>query len=287
MNIVDLAKSRVVVGDGATGTMLQKYGLEFGECPERFNLEKPEVVRMVHKAYADAGAEYIETNTLGANRIVLARHGLEERLGEIVKKAVVSAREGVGEEVLVGASVGPTGRLLEPYGDASADELRDVFGEVAAYLDAEDIDFFIVETMIDINEAVVALEGITAVSGKPIVATMSFQQTPKGMRTVMGNEPADCAARLRDTGASIVGTNCCNGVEEAVWIIEEMGDVGVPIIAQPNAGVPVLEDGKPIYKLPPERMADDIPELIKAGARVIGGCCGTTPDHIRAFRQKL
>lgn len=287
MNVVELAESRVVIGDGAMGTMLQKYGLEFGECPERFNLEKPEVVRMVHKDYADSGAEYVETNTLGANRMMLARHNLDEKLGEVLKKAVVCAREGARENVLVGASVGPTGRLLEPYGDASVDELRDVFREVATYLDAEDIDFFIVETMIDINEAVVALEGVTAVSEKPIVATMSFQQTPKGMRTVMGNEPADCADRLRDAGASIVGTNCCNGVEEAIWIIEEMRDVGVPTIAQPNAGVPVLEDGKPIYKQTPERMADDIPNLIKAGARLIGGCCGTTPDHIRAIRQKL
>ena len=122
MNIVELAQSRVVLGDGAMGTMLQKHGLEFGESPERFTLERPEVVRMIHRAYADAGADFVETNTFGANRIGLARYGLDEKVGEIVKKAVASAREGVGDSVLVAGSVGPTGALLEPYGETPADQ---------------------------------------------------------------------------------------------------------------------------------------------------------------------
>jgi 5-methyltetrahydrofolate--homocysteine methyltransferase len=287
MSILDLAKSKVVLGDGAMGTMLQMHGLEFGECPERFSLEKPEVLRMVHRAYADAGAEYVTTNTFGANRIGLARYGLDKRIGEIVKNAVTSAREAVGDGALIAGSVGPTGALLEPYGDASPADVKEAFTEVAGLLDAEAIDFFVVETMTDINEALLALEGIRSVSGRPIVATMSFQKSPKGMRTLMGNQPADCAARLRDTGAAIVGTNCCNGIEEAVWIIEEMGDVGVPLIAQPNAGIPAIEDGKPVYNQTPERMAGEVPDLLATGVRILGGCCGTTPAHIRAIAEKL
>ena len=183
-----------MLGDGAMGTMLQKHGLEFGECPERFNLERPEVVRMIHAAYAEAGSEFVTTNTFGANRIGLARYRLDERLPEIVRNAVTSAREAVAEGVLVAASVGPTGALLEPYGDASPSDVREAFTETAGHLDAEGVDFFIVETMTDINEALLALEGVKSVSDRPVIATMSFQQTPKGMRTVMGNGAADSAA---------------------------------------------------------------------------------------------
>jgi 5-methyltetrahydrofolate--homocysteine methyltransferase len=287
MNIVELARSRTVLGDGAMGTMLQKHGLEFGECPERFNLEKPETVRMIHKTYADAGAEYVTTNTFGANRIGLARYRLEERIAEIVRNGVAAAREAVGNGVLIAGSVGPTGALLKPYGDAEPSDVREAFREVGGHLDSEGIDFFVVETMTDVNEALLALEGIREVSERPIVATMSFQKSPKGMRTVMGHRPADCGAALRDAGAAIVGTNCCSGVEEAVWIIEEMGDVGVPIIAQPNAGIPVIEEGKPVYNQTPERMAEEVPRLFAAGVSIVGGCCGTTPDHIRAISRKL
>jgi 5-methyltetrahydrofolate--homocysteine methyltransferase len=287
MNIADLAKSEVVLGDGAMGTMLQKHGLEFGECPERFSLEKPEVLRMVHKAYADAGARYATTNTFGANRIGLSRYALDGRIPEIVRNAVTAAREGAGGGVLIAGSVGPTGALLEPYGDASPADVLEAFREVAGHLDSEGIDFYVVETMTDINEALLALEGIKAVSERPIVATMSFQKSPKGMRTVMGHKPADCAVALRDAGADIVGTNCCNGIEEAVWIVEEMGDAGVPIIAQPNAGIPVIEEGKPVYNQTPDRMAADVPGLLKTGIRIIGGCCGTTPEHIRAIGESL
>jgi 5-methyltetrahydrofolate--homocysteine methyltransferase len=287
-----LAESGLAVGDGAMGTMLQQHGLKFGECPERWNLDRPETVRMVHKAYADAGAQYVETNTFGANRIGLSRYGLDERQPEIVRSAVRSAREGAGDGVLVAGSIGPSGVLLEPYGEASPDQVREAMRELAGCLEAEQVDFFVVETMTDINEALLALEAVKAVSERPVAATMSFQKSPKGMRTVMGQRPADCAAQLRDAGADIVGTNCCNGFEEAVWIVEEMGDVGVPVMVQPNAGIPAIVEGVPVYNQTPERMAEEAPRLLEAaegepGVRIVGGCCGTTPAHIRAIRQKL
>jgi 5-methyltetrahydrofolate--homocysteine methyltransferase len=273
-----------ILGDGAMGTMLQVEGLATGRPPDLWNLERPEVVAGVHARYREAGSDYLETNTFGANRIKLAAQGLEANLSEIILRGVELARGAAGAACLVAGSVGPTGTLLEPYGDTPLDRVRAAFAETGAEMDKAGVDFFLVETMTDLNEAVAAIEAIRSVSRRPIVATAVFSPGRKGFRTLMGNAPSDAAAAMIAAGATLVGTNCCNGMTEAAGIIEAMitGSASA-VVAQPNAGLPTVDGGRLLYPETPQAMAEGVPNLLAAGARVIGGCCGTTPAHIRAI----
>ena len=279
-NIVDLVKKRIAIGDGAMGTMLIEHGLKIGDCPERWNMEKPDVVAMIHRSYIQAGCDFLETNTFGANPVKLARFGLEDRTEEIVSKAVEIARSQSNERMVAG-SIGPTGRVLEPYGDLSKREAFEAFRKVAIAMDSSEVDFFLIETMTDIEEALQAVRAVRDVSSRPLVTTMVFSKGQKGYRTMMGSTPLDCARKLLDEGVDIVGTNCCNGPIEATEIIAEMKQVTDMLIAQPNAGLPKIQDGKAIYPQEPKEFAKAMLEAVKAGARIVGGCCGTTPEHIR------
>ncbi len=288
MEILELASLRPVLGDGAMGTMLQTYGLKPGEPPEVWNLSTPEVVRQIHRAYADAGADFVETNTFGANRIKLDRYDLSPKLPELIKRAVDCAREAVQDRCLIAASIGPTGALLEPYGDIPADVVEEAFGEVASIFEGEGIDFFIVETMTDVREAECAIKAIKQCSKKPIAATIVFSKTPKGYRTLMGTSPDEAARRLASCGANLIGTNCCNGIAEAIEITALLHkSVDNFIVAQPNAGLPQSTPEGLRYPESPETMAEALDRLLEAGATVVGGCCGTTPHHIRAMAEFL
>lgn len=281
-NLLELVELRPVLGDGAMGTMLLERGLKVGACPEVWNLEQPEVVAGVHKAYVDVGCDFIETNTFGANPIKLARFGLEDRLNDIIKAGIDLARKAAGDACLVAASVGPTGALLQPYGDTPREKVADAFRATAQIMAEAGVDFFIVETMSDLEEAKLAIGAIREFSDKPVVATMTFTRGPKGFRTVMGATPQQCAVALAEAGAHILGTNCCAGPKEAAEIIAEMGEASrCPLIAQPNAGIPKLEAGKTTYPESPESFAAGIEEVLARGAMIVGGCCGTTPQHIR------
>lgn len=281
-SIVDLAKKRIVIGDGAMGTMLIEHGMKIGDCPEIWNIQKPDLVGEIHRRYVEAGCDFIETNTFGANPIKLARYWLDQRTEEIIDKAVEIARS-QSKAKLIAGSIGPTGRILEPYGDLSKQEAFDGFKRTAKAMESAGVDFFLIETMTDIEEALLAVAAVSHVSAKPIAVTLTFAKGPKGYRTIMGSTPKDCTIRLLKEGVSIVGTNCCNGPFEAAEIVAEMRSVTDLVMAQPNAGLPQAIDGKHVYPFDPAGFAASMLHVIEAGARIVGGCCGTTPQHIKAL----
>ena len=197
------------------GTMLQMHGLTSGECPEAWNLDRPEAVKATHEAYAGAGCDFITTNTFGANPIKLSRHGLDSRIEDMIARGVELARGAAGGGCMVAGSVGPTGGLLEPYGELPSSEVAAAFEVSARLLEKAGVDFFIVETMIDLNEALLAARAVRDASDKPLVSTMAFTKGARDIRTVMGTSPEQAAAGLEEAGANIIGTNCCSGMEEA------------------------------------------------------------------------
>ncbi|HVP58423.1 MAG TPA: homocysteine S-methyltransferase family protein [bacterium] len=277
-----------IVGDGAMGTMLQARGLESGMPPDLLNLEEPGAVGEIHAAYVEAGAEYLETNTFGANRLKLGVHGLADRLSEIIMRGVEVARRAAGSTCMVAGSVGPTGKLLEPYGDTPHASVREAYGEVATLMERAGIDFFLIETMTDLEEARIAVRAAREASAKPVVATSVFAKGAKGYRTIMGKSPEETALALVDVGATFVGTNCSSGMDDAVEIMKTMTAASrAAIVAQPNAGIPRMEGGALVYPETPFAMASGVPRLVALGVRMLGGCCGTTPDHIKAMASAL
>jgi homocysteine S-methyltransferase len=272
----------VIVFDGAMGTMLYAKGVFINQCYDELNLRAPELVRQVHTAYAQAGADVLETNTFGANRFKLAQYGLEAQVGEINRAAARIARDVAGDARIVAGAVGPLGLRLEPYGPTSAEEARTAFAEQMAALREGGADCFIVETFGDVDEIAQAILAARDVDpSMPVIAQMTIGVDG---RTPFGATPEDVARRLDAFGADIIGLNCSVGPQGLLEAIERM----VPVTrrklsAQPNAGMPRDIGGRSMYMASPEYMATYARHLVQAGARVVGGCCGTTPDHIRAI----
>lgn len=270
--------------DGAMGTELLARGLAPGACPELWNVERPEVVRQIHRDYLDAGADVIETNTFGGNRRKLASYGLGDRAYELSRAGVEIARQVAGER-LVAASLGPTGALFAPFGDLSFDDAYEIFREQALAFRDGGADLICVETMMDLQEARAAVLASLENSGLPVVVTMSFDSSG---RTMMGVDAAKAAAELSNLGVTALGANCSTGPLEMVNVIKRMREVTeLPIMAQPNAGVPLLVGDRTEYPEDPRHMADMSLKLIEAGASIIGGCCGTTPEHIREIAARI
>jgi len=284
-----IKKGKILVSDGAWGTFLIQRGLKLGECPEKWCLDQPEVVFEIAKSYLEAGADLIETNSFGGSRYKLATFGLAEKTSEINKAAAEISRKAAGDEQWVIASMGPTGKMLLTR-EVSEENLYDVFREQALALEEGGADGICIETMSDLGEAVQAVRAVKENTHCQILATFTFDLTPKGeYRTMMGVTPARMAAGLLDAGAEIIGANCGNGMQRMVEIVRELRSVDqkIPILVHANAGLPVLVDGKVVYPETPEEMARWVPELITAGANIIGGCCGTTPEHIRAIKRAV
>jgi 5-methyltetrahydrofolate--homocysteine methyltransferase len=283
-----LRRGPAILGDGAWGTMLMARGLPTGDAPERVCLERPELLSEIAALYLEAGAEVVTTNTFGANPARLSLHGLEGSLEEICRAAVAAVRQAVGERAWVSGSVGPTGKLLAPLGDLDPSAARDGFARQAAALAAAGADLLCVETMTDLAEAEVAVRAARAAApGLPIVATMSFEATRRGYFTVMGASPAKAAVRFAEAGADVVGANCGDGAAMAGIARELRASGPLPVAVRPNAGLPTLVDGALTWPEAPEAMAARVPELLDAGVSLLGGCCGTTPDHVRALRAAL
>ncbi|MEN8729367.1 MAG: homocysteine S-methyltransferase family protein [Desulfuromonadales bacterium] len=276
---------RVLILDGAMGTLLQERGLEPGGCPEAMNRVAPATVVGIHAEYAEAGADILVANSFGGNRVKLANYNLEGAVDELNRSAVALARQAAPKGAFVGGSVGPTGRFVEPVGDAGFDEMIDIFAEQISSLAGAGADLISFETFLDIRELRAGVIACRDVCDLPIIAQMTFDDAG---RTVLGTPPAAAAVTLDALGADVIGSNCGLGIDGIHDVLAAMRQVTPrPLVAQANAGLPVLSDGQTIFPGTPEEMIAYHERLIALGVRVIGGCCGTTPNHIRKMRATL
>jgi len=285
-----LAEDGPILADGAMGTMLFANGLQFGDPPEVWNLTQPDVIRRVQRGYLDAGSRIIMTNTFGGNRLRLGLHGLSERVDELNRTAAILARAEVnaaGGDALVAGDIGPTGEIVAPLGTLDYDIAVDVFREQAASLVAGGVDLIWIETMSDLNEIRAAIEGVRRVSpGIALITTMTFDT--RG-HTMMGVSPERAVEALTAWGADAVGGNCGNGPDELLPVIERMraANPDVVLVAKSNAGMPELIDMRAVYRADPSTMAAYGVQMHEAGARIVGACCGSSPDHLRAMHDAL
>lgn len=282
---LDELKSRVLVMDGAMGTMLQEKGLRAGVCPELLNLTHPLWVSEVHRAYGELGVDILVTNTFGGNRLKLAEYGLEDKITQINSQGVRLAKEAAGERVLVAASIGPTGQFIEPFGKLTWEEAHDVFREQIVCFAEAGADLLLLETFSDIKEMKAALSAAREASLLPILATVTFQEN---LRTLLGTGPEEACVILEALGADLVGANCSLGMEGTYEVFLRMRQVARRgLVFRPNAGIPHFRNGRPVYPTSPEKMAQYALRMAQDGANVIGGCCGTTPAHLAAVIRDI
>ena len=275
-----------IIADGAMGTMLFANGLQFGDPPEVWNLAHPDVIRRIQRGYVEAGSQILLTNTFGGNRARLKLSGHADSVDELNRTAAILLRaevDAAGGHALVAGDIGPTGEIVEPLGTLAYDEAVDIFREQATSLIAGGVDLIWIETMSDLSEIKAAIEGVRKASpGIALVATMTFDT--RG-HTMMGVSPEEAVEALAGWGADAVGGNCGNGPDELIPVIAKMHAArpDVVLVAKSNAGMPELVDMRAVYRADPETMAAQVLEMRDAGATILGGCCGSTPDHLRAI----
>jgi len=295
MNIKEEIKEqlnrRPLLLDGAMGTMLQKYGLRSGECSEGWNISHPQVVQKIHQEYIKAGADVILTNTFGANRIKLSSFDRENNILKINEIAVNIAKRAINKEIssekriFIAGSVGPTGKILEPYGDLKVSEAYKNYKEQAVILEKAGIDLIILETFYDLEEIRAALKAVKENTDLMVIASMTFD---KNLKTIYGVDPERAVIVLENEGADGVGANCGTGPEVLYKVLKIMKKASKTyLMVEPNAGMPELVKDKVVYPTSPEVMADYTEKFVKLGLNLIGGCCGTTPLHIKAMSAKI
>jgi 5-methyltetrahydrofolate--homocysteine methyltransferase len=280
-------KGSVLLADGAWGTEFFKRGLMQGSPPDEWNLTHPEIVREITRDYLEAGADVILTNSFGANRCRLEHHGLSDRAREINRAAAAIAREVVGGSAIVAGDIGPSARFIA-LGEISEEELFDVFSEQAGALAEAGVEWIVVESMTDVEEMVLAVRAAVETTRLPVVASMTYNRTQKGYRTMMGNSPETCVRQAEEAGAALIGANCGSGIEDYVPLAPILRSLtALPLWVKANAGVPQMVGGKVSYPLTAEQYAGFVPALVAAGIDVIGGCCGTDPAFIREVGKKI
>jgi 5-methyltetrahydrofolate--homocysteine methyltransferase len=289
-SLLETLRDRRLVCDGAMGTQLMLAGLANGDCGEAWNLSHPERVLKIQKNYVEAGADCLITNTFGGSRLMLKRHGHVEHLREINQAGARLAREAFGgREGFVLGDLGPLGAILEPYGDLSQDEARAAYEEQARALVEAGVDAIIIETQTSLEETGVAVDAANAAGAPCIIASLAYDlsQNKSFYVTMMGVKPEDAAAFAQERGAHIIALNCGTGMDmNGAAMVAKLyrANCKLPVMVQPNAGLPVLENMKAVYKQLPADMAKNVPDAITAGANIIGSCCGSTPEHTRAIR---
>jgi len=280
--IQKVQKGKVLVSDGAWGTFLQKKGLQPGECPEGWNISRPDDVFSIAQSYINAGADMIETNSFGGSYFKLKNYGFEARVFEINKAAAEISRKAAGPDRFVLGSIGPTGKLLMME-EVIEDDLYNAFKEQSMALEAGGADAIVIETMTDLDEARIAVKAAKENTSCEIICTMTFDKIISGeYRTMMGISPTEMTEALVRAGAEVIGANCGNGIADMIGIVKEIRQTNatIPILIHANAGMPHYHDGKTTFPESPDDMAARVKEIVEAGANIIGGCCGTTPDHI-------
>jgi len=286
--ITSVVKSgKIPVSDGAWGTFLQQKGLQPGECPEQWNLTHPDEVREIARSYINAGADMIETNSFGGTSFKLEYFGLDNQVSEINEAAARLSKEVAGDNRWVIGSVGPTGKMLV-MGDVTEEELYDAFKTQVIALEKGGADAICIETMSDIDEALLAIRAAKENTQLEVICTFTFDSIGENeYRTMMGISPAEAAIACVNAGADIIGTNCGNGLKNMINIVAQMREVvpDIPVLVHANAGLPEIRNGETVYPETPEQMRELVPQIIKAGANIIGGCCGTTPEHIAVIKE--
>jgi 5-methyltetrahydrofolate--homocysteine methyltransferase len=283
-----VAQGEVLISDGAMGTFLFAKGLGRGECPESWCVSHPDVVRGIAEAYVAAGADIVETNSFGGTALKLKAYGMSDKVAEFNHAAAALAKAAIAGKGYVVASVGPTGEMVkEEGGKFTSAQLYEAFKEQVIALAQGGADAICAETMWSVREATQAVRAVKENTILPVICTFTFEARPRGFYTAMGVKPEQAVRAALDAGADLVGANCGNGIANMIEITKQMRAAApqTPILIHANAGMPVFEDGKTYYKETPEYMASRVAELIAAGANIIGGCCGTTPDHIAAMAE--
>jgi 5-methyltetrahydrofolate--homocysteine methyltransferase len=285
----NIKSGKILLSDGAMGSLLMEKGLKQGECPENLNLTQPKILEEITQLYLDAGSDIIQSNTFGASPMKLSDYGLDDKTEEINRVGVSLAKNVVGDKAYIYGSCGPSGKILQPFGDGDPDELQRGFERQIKAMVFAEVDVIFIETMTDLNEAKIAIKAANTVAPEiTVVACMTFEDTPKGFFTIMGNSLVDAASELELAGAEVIGSNCGNGIDKMIQIAVELKKTSnLPLIIQSNAGLPINKEGQIIYPETPEIFAHKVSDLINAGVSIVGGCCGTTPDTIRAMRKTI
>ena len=293
MTLLEAINQRVLLGDGAMGTQLQLAGLEPGGCGEAWNTEHPDRVLAIQKSYVEAGSDCLITNTFGGCQIMLERHGHGGEVGAINRAAAQIAREAFGgKEGYVLGDIGPFGGLMEPYGEVSEQSVREAFAEQAEALVSAGADAIIVETQTSLEELGIGIEAAKNAGAPCVIGSMAYDVMHDGsdLKTMMGIGPEDAATFMKGAGVDIVALNCGTGIDVgwAAKVVPRYRAIcDLPTMAQPNAGTPVLENMQVVYRQTPDEMAEELPALLDTDINIVGGCCGSTAEHIRKFRELL
>lgn len=282
----ELAQQEVVLLDGATGSNLRNAGMPVGVCPELWILEHPEVMKELQRAYVDAGSQILYAPTFSGNRISLSRYKVQDRLAFLNTELVALSKDASGGRAYVAGDMTTTGRLLEPCGDISYQELYEVYQEQAKILIDAGADLIVAETMMNVDETIVLLDAVQSVGDIPVMCTLTVESDGSAL---YGGTAVEAVETLQEMGADAVGINCSVGPDQLEAVVSSMCRAAhVPVIAKPNAGIPVMDaQGQAHYNMMPEQFAASMKRLVANGARIVGGCCGTTPEYIRLLAQEL